>query len=161
MIYYYLPSIGYVKIRSHITYLNTSLDLLVILNSKPIWKLNPLLFEKIIRLFQRTFSKGISWIRDLLLAKRKKKKKKKVTNDIRGYILQTYLSLPPNYRHSSFSLKNNGKCDKCNPLPTSHFRRLLSSLSIFPMTYQIQAIQCARSANMDMSSVRTIVLCWE
>lgn len=47
------------------------------------------------------------------------------------------------------------------PLPTSHLRRLLSSLSILPMTYQIHAIQCARRANMDMSRVRTIVLCWE
>lgn len=46
-------------------------------------------------------------------------------------------------------------------LPMSQVRGLFCSISLFPMTYQMQAIQWASKANMDMRSVRTIVLCWE
>lgn len=42
--------------------------------------------------------------------------------------------------------------------PISQVRGSLLSSSLRPMTYQMQAIQCASSANMDMSSVSTMAL---
>lgn len=46
-------------------------------------------------------------------------------------------------------------------LPMSQVTGSLLSISARPMTYQTQAIQWARRANADMSSVRTTALYWE
>lgn len=37
----------------------------------------------------------------------------------------------------------------------------LVSISLRPIIYQMQAIQCASRANTDISKVRTIALYWE
>ncbi|TNN72198.1 hypothetical protein EYF80_017626 [Liparis tanakae] len=48
------------------------------------------------------------------------------------------------------------------PKPTLvRLLRALASISILPIIYQMQAIQWASRANMDISSVRTTVLCCE